>query len=67
MTLLKHKRELVKRARKIAAKGGFAGFDEVRGQFEPEDSETLKLWSTARDRAEVDRICSDIKLKQRLS
>ena len=67
MTLLKHKRELVKRARKIAAKGGYAGFDDVRVQFEPDDAETLKLWATARDRAEVDRICSDAKLKQRVS
>ena len=64
MTLLKHKRELIKRARKIAAKGGFAGFDDVRGQFEAEEAETLKLWATARDRAEVDRICSDAQLKR---
>ena len=34
MTLLKHKRELVKRARKIAAKGGYGGFEDVRAQFE---------------------------------
>jgi hypothetical protein len=67
MTLLKHKRELVKRARKIAAKGSFAGFDDVRTQFDADDAETLKLWATARDRAEVDRICSDAKLKQRPS
>jgi len=64
MTLLKHKRELIKRARKIAAKGGFASFDEVRAQFENGDAETLKLWATARDRAEVDRICADARLKR---
>jgi predicted metal-dependent phosphotriesterase family hydrolase len=67
MTLLKHKRELVKRARKIAARGGFVGFDDVSRQFESADAETLKLWATDRDRAEVDRICSDAKLRQRLS
>jgi hypothetical protein len=67
MTLLKHKRELVKRARKIAGKGCFAGFDEVRAQFDAQESETLKLWATDRDRAEVDRICSDARLKQRPS
>jgi len=67
MTLLKHKRELVKRARKLAAKGGFAGFEDVRTQFAQDEAETLKLWATARDRAEVDRICSDARLKQRLN
>ena len=40
MTLLKHKRELVKRARKIAAKGGFAGFEDVRQQFDPNEAAT---------------------------
>jgi hypothetical protein len=64
MTLLKHKRELIKRARKIAAKGGFASFDDVRAQFEADEAETLKLWATARDRAEVDRICADVQLKR---
>jgi hypothetical protein len=63
LTLLMHKRELVKRARKIAAKGGFAGFEDVRRQFDDKDAETLKLWATARDRAEVDRICNDARLK----
>lgn len=63
MTLLKHKRELIKRARKIAAKGGFGSFDDVRAQFDTADAETLKLWATARDRAEVDRICNDARLK----
>jgi len=67
MTLLKHKRELVKRARKIAAKGAYAGFDDVRSQFEPQEAETLKLWATDRDRAEVDRICSDARMKHRFS
>ena len=64
MTLLKHKRELIKRARKIAAKGGFRSFDEVRAQFDDRDAETLKLWATARDRAEVDRICADTQLRR---
>jgi hypothetical protein len=63
MTLLKHKRELVKRARKLAAKGGFTGFDHVREQFDDNDALTLRLWATASDRAEVDRICNDARLK----
>ena len=65
MTLLKHKRELVKRARKIAARGGFAGFEAVRQQFDEAEAATLKLWATARDQAEIDRLCSDALLKQR--
>ena len=64
MTLLKHKRELIKRARKIAAKGGYKSFDDVRAQFDAGDAETLKLWATARDRAEVDRICADAQLRR---
>ena len=64
MTLLKHKRELIRRARKIAAKGGFKSFDDVRAQFDAGDAETLKLWATARDRAEVDRICADVQLRR---
>ena len=42
MTLLKHKRELVKRARKIAAKGGYAGFDAVRFQYGRQREETME-------------------------
>ena len=63
MTLLKHKRELIKRARKIAAKGGYTGFDHVRGEFEESDSLTLRLWATASDRDEIDRICNDARFK----
>ncbi len=65
ITLLKHKRELVKRARKIAAKGGFAGFEDVRQQFDETEAATLKLWATTRDQAEIDRLCSDAQLKRR--
>ena len=65
MTLLKHKRELIKRARKIAAKGAYTGFDQVRQQFDESDSLTLRLWSTANDRDEIDRICNDARLKTR--
>ena len=65
MTLLKHKRELIKRARKIAAKGGYADFDQVRRQFDEPDSLTLRLWATASDRGEVDRICNDARFKVR--
>jgi hypothetical protein len=65
MTLLKHKRELVKQARKIASKGGYAGFDDVRQQFAENDALTLRLWATASDRDEIDRLCNDIRLKAR--
>jgi hypothetical protein len=65
MTLLKHKRALVKRARKIAAKGGYTGFDQVREQFEENEALTLRLWATANDRHEIDRICNDARLKAR--
>jgi len=65
MTLLKHKRELIKRARKIAVKGAYTGFDHVRQQFDEDDSLTLRLWATASDRDEIDRICNDARLKAR--
>jgi hypothetical protein len=65
MTLLKHKRELIKRARKIAAKGGYTDFDHVRRQFDENDSLTLRLWATASDRDEIDRLCNDARFKTR--
>ena len=42
-----------------------AGFEDVRQTFDATEATTLKLWASARDQAEIDRICNDARLKQR--
>ena len=56
----------MKQARAIALKGDCMGFEDVRQRFEREPALILKLWATARDRDEIDRLCEDAKWARRL-
>lgn len=63
-TLLKHKRVLMVRARKIARGGLCLGWNDVLYDVRREDEVgafTLKLWATAAERDEIDRICGDAR------
>ena len=51
------------RAREIAAKGGCIGFTAVLIQFEPDERTNLKLYASAEDRDEIDRICDRSRTK----
>jgi len=65
-TLRAHKEALMKQAREIALKGECMGFEDVRQRLEREPALILKLWATARDRDEIDRLCEDAKWARRL-
>ena len=56
----------MKHAREIALKRECIGFEDVRARFDRDDALILKLWATARDRDEIDRLCEDGKWARRL-
>lgn len=56
---------LMVRAREIAAKGMCIGFSAVLMQFDESDRTTLKLFASASDRDEIDRICDGTRIKKR--
>ena len=60
---LARKRELIKRARKIAKIGSYSDFEHVRRQFEEDDALTLKLWASATEREEIDTLCAKAKFR----
>ena len=48
---------LMARARAIGTSGDCMGWEDVRRKFDGHDALILKLWATAGDRDEIDRLC----------
>lgn len=59
------KEALMVRAREVAAKGMCIGFSAVLMQFDEDNRTVLKLYATAADRDEIDRICDRTRIKKR--
>ena len=51
------KDQVIVRAREIAVSGSCLNFNAVLAKLKPDDAATLKLWATANDRDEIDRLC----------
>lgn len=68
LTLLKHKRKLLVRAREIARGGLCLGWNDVLYDVRKEDDAgalTLKLWATATERDEIDSLCRSARAERK--
>jgi len=62
------KDKLMVKAREIASSGSCAGWGDVVRKFEGDEEATFRIWMTARDKDELDRLCEQARteMKRRL-